>query len=104
MSIKKEFVQIPCQCGSEHIVMEPQDNDDLSQGLYFAIFTFAYDKPSFWHRFKHIWHTLVTGVPFTDQVCLDLDRVKKLNRYLENYIALAELESKHKNKTKKGAK
>ena len=94
----KEFVQ--CDCGSEYIVLEPQDQEFLECGLYMSVLAYAYDKPSFWHRFRHIWHTLKTGKPYTDQICLDLDKVKELNKYLSNYIALAELEKKHKNKKK----
>jgi len=92
----KEFIQ--CDCGSEYIIFEPQDIEFLEDGLYISIFTQAYNKPSFWHRFRHIWYTLKTGKPYTDQVCLDLDKIKKLNKYLDNYIALAELNTKCHNK------
>ena len=98
MAIKKEFIQIPCDCGTEHIVIEPQDYEDFSQGINLAMYEFAYHKPSFWHRFRHIWFTLKTGKPYTDQVCLDFNKVKELNKYLENFIALAEVEKKHKKK------
>jgi len=94
----KEFIQ--CDCGSEFIVLEPQDEEMLECGLFLGILEYAYHKPSFWHRFRHIWHTLKTGKPYTDQVCLDLAKVKELDKYLHNYIALAELEKKHKNKKK----
>ena len=90
----KEFIQ--CECGSEYIILEPQDIEELQEGLYISIFTAAFDKPSFWHRFRHIWYTLKNGKPYTDQVCLDLEKVKKLEMYLKNYIALAELDKKHK--------
>ena len=92
----KEFVQ--CDCGSEYVVFESQDPDCLDEGLYMSVFTLAYDKPSFWHRFRHIWHTLIHGTPYTDQVCLDLDKVKELEKYLKNYIAMTELDKKHRNK------
>lgn len=90
----KEFIQ--CECGSEYIVLEPQDIEELQEGIYMSIWTRAYDKPSFWHRFRHIWYTLKNGKPYTDQICLDLDKVKELNKYLDNFIALAELDKKHK--------
>ena len=90
----KAFVQ--CDCGSEYVVLEPQDPDCLDEGLYMSVFTLAYDKPSFWHRFRHIWHTLKTGKPYSDQVCLDLDKVKELEKYLKNYIAIADMNKKHK--------
>ena len=89
----KEFIQ--CECGSEYIVLEPQDIEELQEGIYMSIWTRAYDKPSFWHRFRHIWYTLKNGKPYTDQICLDLDNVKELNKYLNNYIALAELDLKN---------
>lgn len=88
----KEFIQ--CECGAEYIILEPQDIEELQEGLYMSIFTAALDKPSFWHRFRHIWHTLIHGKPYTDQVCLDLNKVKELNKYLDNFIALAELDKK----------
>ena len=47
----KEFVQ--CDCGSEYIVLEPQDQEFLECGLYMSVLAHAYDKPSFWHRFIH---------------------------------------------------
>lgn len=94
----KEFVQ--CECGSEYIVLEPQDIEELKDGLYMSIWTMAYDKPSFWHRFRHIWYTLKNGKPYTDQICLDLNKVKELNKYLTNFIALAELEKKQEKKKK----
>ena len=85
----KEFIQ--CECGSEYIVLEPQDIEELQEGLYMSIFTMAYDKPSFWHRFKLAWYTIKNGKPYTDQICLDLNKVKELNKYLNNFITLAEL-------------
>lgn len=101
MTIKKVFTSVSCECGHESIVIEPQDFTDLSQGIYFSIFAFAYHKPSFWHRFRHIWYTLKTGQPYTDQVCLSVDKVKELVKYLDNFITLAELETKHTNKKRK---
>ena len=95
----KEFIQ--CDCGSEFIILEPQDEEILECGLFLGVLEYAYHKPSFWHRFKHIWHTLKTGKPYIDQVCLDLNKVKELNKYLTNFIMLAELEKKHKKKYKK---
>ncbi len=92
----KEFVQ--CDCGSEYVVLEPQDTDCLECGLCMSMFKFAYSKPSFWHRFRHVWYTIKTGKPYVDQVCLDLDKVKELNKYLNNYIALAKLEKKYEEK------
>lgn len=92
----KEFVQ--CECGAEYIVLEPQDTEELQEGLYMSIFAYAYDKPSFWYRFRHIWYLLKTGHAYTDQVCLDLNKVKELNKYLSNYITMAELDKKHRNK------
>jgi len=94
--IDKLFVQ--CDCGSEYIVLEPQDIDCLECGLYMGVLANAYHKPSFWHRFRHIWYTLKHGKPYTDQVCLDLDKVKKLEMYLKSYIAMAELDKKYRNK------
>lgn len=93
----KEFVQ--CDCGSEYVVLEPQDIDCLECGLYMGVLANAYHKYSFWHRFRHIWYTLIHGKPYTDQVCLDLDKVKELNKYLTNFIALAELEKKQNKNT-----
>lgn len=92
----KEFVQ--CECGAEYIVLEPQDPECLDEGLYMSVFTLAYDKPSFWHRFRHIWYTLKNGKPYTDQVCLNLDKVKELDKYLSNFILLAEKKDKKKKK------
>jgi len=101
---KKTLHHLACDCGAEFICIEPQDCDDLSQGINFAMYEFAYHKPSFWHRFRHIWFTLKTGKPYTDQLCLDFNKVKELNKYLENYISLAELEAKHKKKYNKKKK
>ncbi len=93
---KKEYKAfIQCECGSEYAIFEPQDIEALNEGLYVSIFTIAYNKPSFWHRFRHIWYTLKTGKPYTDQMCLSLDAIKELNKYLNNYIALAELDLKN---------
>ena len=97
--VKDFYVQ--CDCGSEHVFVTPQDFDQLEDGIYVAILTNEYNKMSFWHRFRHIWYTLIHGVPYTDQVCLDLDKVKKLNRYLSNYITTTESINKQ---NKKGAK
>ena len=94
--LEKQFLQ--CDCGSEYLVLEPQDIDYLEDGLYMSMWSLAYNKPSFWHRFRHIWYTLTHGKPYTDQICLDLKKVKELEMYLKNYIALAELEEKHRKK------
>lgn len=90
----KEFVQ--CDCGSEYIVVEPQDIDCLECGLFMSVLNRQFDKQTFWHRFRHIWYTLIHGTPYTDQVCLDLNKVKELEKYLKNYLALVELEKKHR--------
>lgn len=95
----KEFIQ--CECGAEYIILEPQDIEELQEGIYMSIFTMAYDKPSFWHRFRLAWYTIKNGKPYTDQVCLDLNKVKELNKYLDNFIALAELDSKKAKRSSK---
>ncbi len=92
--IKDFYVQ--CDCGSEHVFFTPQDPEFLEDGLYVAILTNQFNPYSFWNRFRHIWHTLRHGVPYTDQVCLDYKKVKQIKRFLDQYIALTELEMKHK--------
>ena len=98
--IKDLYVQ--CDCGSEHVFVTPQDFDQLEDGVYMAILTNEYSKISFWNRFRHIWYTLIHGVPYVDQVCLDFNKVKELNNYLDHYVHLVEFIQKQQ--TKKGAK
>ena len=101
---KIDDLYIQCDCGSEHVFMTPQDQEMWECGIYLAILTNQYNKDSFWHRFKHIWHILIHGVPYTDQVCLDYNKVKELNKYLTDYIALTDLVIKTKKQSKKGVK
>lgn len=97
MKIIKEYKHyVQCDCRSEYIVLEPQDTDCLECGLFMSVLSRQFEKQSFWHRFRHIWHTLIYGTPYVDQVCLDLGTVKELEKYLKNYLALIESETKHK--------
>lgn len=98
MKRKQATTWIACECGSEYLQIIPQDWDNFKEGIYLGIYTNAYHKPSFWNRFRHIWHTLIYGQPYDDQICLDYEQVKELNKFLENYIALTEVEKKHKKK------
>ena len=98
--VKDLYVQ--CDCGSEHMFITPQDFNNLDEGLYIAILSNAYNNISFWHRFKHIWYTLIHGVPYIDQLCLDFNKVKELNNYLDHYVHLVEFIQKQQNK--KGVK
>ena len=97
-SIKDFYVQ--CECGSEHVFLTPQDPECLEEGLYMSVLAKQFDAYSFWNRFRHIWYTLIHGLPYVDQVCLDFEKAKQLNKYLDNYINLTELTLKHK-KTKR---
>lgn len=102
---KKEITPfiLPCDCGSEWIILDKQDPDFPEEGLYMSILTHAYDKPSFWHRFRHIWYILIHGKPYTDQVCLDLEKCRELYTFLFNYVNSKEVYNsikKHTNKKK----
>lgn len=98
----KDFkAYIECDCTAEILAIEPQDIEFPEEGLYFSLFEQAYNKKSFWNRFRHIIYILKNGTPYTDQICLDFDKVKNLNKYLDNYIALTELTIKQRNKYKK---
>jgi hypothetical protein len=102
--MKKQEIRdlyVQCDCGSEHVFVTPQDFDKLEDGIYMAILANEYNGTSFWYRFRHIWYTLIHGVPYTDQVCLDYDKVKQLEKYLSNYITMTEFMKKQ---NKKGAK
>ena len=102
--MKKQEVRdlyVQCDCGSEHVFVTPQDFDQLEDGIYMAILANKYSGTSFWHRFRHVWYTLIHGVPYTDQVCLDYNKVKQLEKYLSNYITMTEFMNKQ---NKKGAK
>lgn len=89
--MKKQEVKdfyIQCDCGSEHVFISPQDFDSLEEGLFLAILTTQYTtNTSFWQRLRYIWHILKYGTPYVDQVCLDLDKVKALSKYLSDYIS-----------------
>ena len=102
--MKKQEIRdlyVQCDCGAEHIFITPQDFDNLDEGLYMAILANEYAKVSFWNRFRHIWYILIHGVPYTDQVCLDYNEVKQLEKYLSNYITIADFMKKQ---NKKGVK
>lgn len=100
--VKDFYVQ--CDCGSEHVFITLQDPNEIEDGVYIAILTNQFNPYSFWNRFRHIWYTLIHGVPYTDQVCLDFDKVKRLNRYLTNYISMTDMVTKCKKQNKKGVK
>ena len=91
---------IQCQCGSEYLVLQLQDEVIPGEGLYMCILTRAYDKPSFWHRFRHIWQILRYGKPYTDQMCLSVQDVRKLEKYFSEYLGWIDLAAKHIKKEK----
>lgn len=81
-----ETLSLPCECGSELLFVEPQDSYDLDEGLYISIWKHAYERKSFWYRFRHMWQILRHGTPYTDQICLDIDKVIELYTYLVHFL------------------
>lgn len=90
--------QVECDCGGEQLVIKPLDDEVLSNGVDIALWKYMFNKQSFWHRFKHIWYILKNGTPYTDQICLNLDKVKELSNFLNMYLHIAENENKPEQK------
>ncbi len=72
---------IECDCGYETLVIEHDTDTDM---FYLCMMTRQFDSKSFWHRFRHIWHTLRYGTPYTDQMCMNRASVQRLRKWIEN--------------------
>lgn len=73
---------IKCECGSELIVVEP-DNDDAI--IYMSMFEKGIDNNysmTLREKLRWCWHILTTGKPFTDELVLSYSEAKKLGNYL----------------------
>lgn len=77
-----------CACGGEGITLQKWDNDEV----YLAIWNQGYRSPlSLKEKIRWMWHILVTGKPWADEIILDNKIASQLGIML---IALANEEVK----------
>lgn len=72
---------IMCDCGAEVLVV----TKDESYGVDFAIFKYKPGR-SLRERLRLIWRIIRHGEPYTDQMCLGMDKVRDLKNYLDRCL------------------
>lgn len=76
-----ETKYIMCDCGAEVLVI----TKDESYGVDFAIFKYKPGR-SLRERLRLIWRIIRHGEPYTDQMCLGMDKVRDLKNYLDKCL------------------
>lgn len=77
----EETKYIMCDCGAEVLVI----TKDESYGVDFAIFKYNPGR-SLRERLRLIWRIIRHGEPYTDQMCLGMDKVRDLKNYLDKCL------------------
>jgi hypothetical protein len=72
---------LPCACHSEELHLEWDDEfNQLNISIWEPYGTHRF---SFWHRLRHCWKILKTGIPYGDQVLLDKKSINSMINFLK---------------------
>ena len=73
---------IPCSCKSEILVIEYDHEIQLADLAIFENYTNYSHKMSLWQRLRYCFRVLVHKKPYTDQLVLDNNQLKDLQKFL----------------------
>jgi hypothetical protein len=73
---------ILCDCKSEVLVLEYDDEYDLMElSIYENLSSYSH-KMSFWQKLRYIYQVLVKGRPYSDQMILNKEQIKHMANFL----------------------
>lgn len=73
---------IPCSCKSEILVIEYDHEIQLADLAIFENYTSYSHKMSLWQRLRYCFRVLVYKKPYADQMVLDNNQLKDLQKFL----------------------
>jgi hypothetical protein len=73
---------IPCSCKSEILVIEYDHEIQLADLAIFENYTNYSHKMSLWQRLRYCFRVLVHKKPYADQLVLDNNQLKDLQKFL----------------------
>lgn len=81
MKVIRKF--ITCSCESEAILLEKYKGEDE---VYLSLFGRGLNikRYNIKDRIRHIWHIIVKGFPYTDEIVLSKEKVKELAQTLNS--------------------
>jgi hypothetical protein len=79
---KNKVIFFLCDCHSEVLVIEYDKELGLADLSVYENRASYKHKLSFWQRFRHIWHIIVRGTPYSDQILLNKNQIKELKTFL----------------------
>lgn len=73
---------ILCDCKSEVLVLEYDDEYDLMEmSIYENLSSYSH-KMSFWQKLRYIYQVLVKSRPYSDQIILNKEQIKHMTNFL----------------------
>jgi hypothetical protein len=73
---------ILCDCKSEVLVLEYDDEYDLMEmSIYENLSSYSH-KMSFWQKLRYIYQVLVKSRPYSDQMILNKEQIKHMANFL----------------------
>jgi hypothetical protein len=73
---------IPCSCKSEVLVIEYDHEIQMADLAIFEHYTNYSNKMSLWQRIRYCYQLLVYKKPYADQMVLDKNQLKDLQKFL----------------------
>jgi hypothetical protein len=73
---------IPCCCKSEILVIEYDHEINTADFAIFENYTNYNNKMSLWQRLRYCYKILFEKKPYTDQILLDKNQLKDLQKFL----------------------
>jgi hypothetical protein len=75
---------IPCSCKSEVLVIEYDHEIQMADLAIFEHYTNYSNKMSLWQRVRYCFRVLVYKKPYADQMVLDNNQLKDLQKFLSS--------------------
>ena len=77
---------ILCDCKSEVLVLEYDNEYDLMElAIYENLSSYSH-KMSFWQKLRYIYQVVVNNRPYSDQIILNIKQVKEIKQFIEQII------------------
>lgn len=81
---KNKTTFILCDCRSEILFIEYDDQIRLADFAIYENFTSHLNKMSFWQKIRYIWQIIWNHKPYGDQIVLNKDQLKQLKTFLDS--------------------
>lgn len=83
---KNKTTFVLCDCRSEVLVLEHDDEYDLTElSIYESLSSYSH-KMSFWQKLRYVHQVLIKGRPYSDQIILTRNQLKDLSSFINGCI------------------